>query len=555
MHQADRHYIDIYLITSPETRPALEAALSQNPYLTNPSLPRPEIISPKDLELTTGTAELFRFNEVQKAIKSDFIVLPCDIVCELNGSSLLETWMTMQAGLGGASSLGSYTHGVDKMLSAELSGRRGGLGVWYQTKDASEGGVGVKKEETDFIASTEVPAPIVPAPVGSLRSHIRDVKLAMPTAVLQDKMEEEQGLRVRHALLKKHGNIKMMTSHRDAHIYFFPYWVKDMIKRNGEFDNLSEDVVGWWAKSTWQDGLAEKLQLGETFGNNKNKTPSQSKHLDSMDTIDLASLSSTGYAKPPSPQNDSEYPSNISTPFASRVRLPLSPKAVDSQPPPPPQKPLNVPSILGYLHPAHPPASLIRRVDTVALLLNVSLALAKLPSTSDPSSTSGTGSAAISPFSHKDKLHSTTSLPPQLTLPATTNLVDANVTLFSKSTIKECVIASNCVLGGEKTGVRLNRCLLMDGAVVEAGAKLDGCVLGRRCKIGADCELRDCYVQEGFVVADGTKAKGEVLAAGVDESGFGDEYDDEDEDGEGDEGSYDEEDEDGEFEAEDAEDE
>ena len=60
------------------------------------------------------------------------------------------------------------------------------------------------------------------------------------------------------------------------------------------------------------------------------------------------------------------------------------------------------------------------------------------------------------------------------------------------------------------------------------------------------------------MVADGTKAKGEVLAAGVDESGFGDEYDDEDEEegeGEGDEGLFDEEDEDGEFEAEDAEDE
>lgn len=73
----------------------------------------------------------------------------------------------------------------------------------------------------------------------------------------------------------------------------------------------------------------------------------------------------------------------------------------------------------------------------------------------------------------------------------------------------------------------------MDGAVVEAGSKLDGCVLGRRCRIGADCELRDCYVQEGFVVAPGTTAKGEVLQAGVEGTDLSG---DEDEDGEMDDG-------------------
>lgn len=439
--------------------------------------------------------------------------------------------MTLQAGLGGAGSVGGHPQAANTILDAELGGRRGGLGVWYQTKDTAEGGVGVKKEETDFVASTEISPPIVPSPSGSLRPQVRDIKMAMPTAVLKDKMEEEKSLKIRHALLRKHGKVKMVTTHRDAHVYFFPYWVKELMRRNETFENLSEDVISWWAKATWQDGLANKLQLGDVLNRKKKKVDSELDQREALNEIDLASLSSTGVGRT-RPKIDSSTSTTEGTPqFASRVKMPMSPNSEESSQP----QPLDlstIPPILGYFHQAHPPAQLIRRVDTVPLLLSVSLALAKLPSTTDPSSTSGTTSSAVSPFSHRDKIHPTTTLPPQLTLPQTTSLVDSNVTLFSKSTIKDCVIGSNCSLGGEKAGVRLNRCLLMDGVVVEAGTKMDGCVLGRRCKVGANCELRDCYVQEGFVVADGTKAKGETLAAGVDESGFGDDddmYDDEEE--------------------------
>lgn len=434
--------------------------------------------------------------------------------------------MTLQAGLGGARS-------IDGVLSAEQSGRRGGLGVWYQTKDATDGGVGVKKEETDFIATTEIPPPAVPSPSGSLRPMVRDLKVSMPTAVLKDTIEEEKSLRIRHALLRKHGKVKMMTTYRDAHIYFFPHWVKDMMAENETFDNLSEDVIGWWAKSTWQDGLAEKLQMGEALASKKKKINTQlNGHLDDADDeIDLAGLSSTGVLRPTKPHNSSMSSRNSPSPYASRVRI-LSPTSSSPSPHPPPPAISTIPSILSYLHPSHPPSYLIRRVDTVPLLLNVSLALAKLPSTSDPNSSGATSTPApLTSFSHNHKIHPTSTIPPQMTMPQTNNLVDANVTLFSKSTIKECVIGASCVLGSEKAGVRLNRCVLMDGAVVEAGSKLDGCVLGRRCKIGADCELRDCYVQEGYLVPSGTTAKGEVLQAGVEGTDLSD---DEDVDDEGD---------------------
>jgi len=401
--------------------------------------------------------------------------------------------------------------------------------VWYQTKDTVEGGVGVKKEETDFIATTAIAQPAVPSPSGSLIPLVRDLKISMPTAVLKDKMEEEKSLRIRHALLRKSGNVKMMTTYRDAHIYFFPHWVKDLMAENETFDNVSEDVVGWWAKSTWQDGLAEKLQMREALASKKKKkiNTQLNGHLDDADDeIDLAGLSSTGVLRPAQPQPTNTTSSrNSPSPYASRVRI-LSPTSSSPSPSPHPHPPpiTTIPSILSYLHPSHPPSHLIRRVDSVPLLLNVSLALAKLPSTSDASASN----TPLISFSHAHKIHPTSTIPPQITMPPSTTLIDANVTLFSKSTIKDCVVGASCVLGGEKAGVRLNRCVLMDGAVVEAGSKLDGCVLGRRCRIGADCELRDCYVQEGFVVAPGTTAKGEVLQAGVEGTGLSDDDDDDD---------------------------
>src|SRR5271167_2314798 len=92
----------ITLITPPASASALSAALNTNPHLTSLPSPKPNLLAPERLDQTTGTAEIFRLPQVRAAITGDFIVLPCDLVCELGGESLLETWMIKQAGLGGA---------------------------------------------------------------------------------------------------------------------------------------------------------------------------------------------------------------------------------------------------------------------------------------------------------------------------------------------------------------------------------------------------------------------------------------------------------------------
>lgn len=49
----------------------------------------------------------------------------------------------------------------------------------------------------------------------------------------------------------------------------------------------------------------------------------------------------------------------------------------------------------------------------------------------------------------------------------------------------------------------------MDGIVVGEKAQLTGCILGRRSVIGRESVLRECEVQEGNVLGEGTEAKGE----------------------------------------------
>lgn len=63
-------------------------------------------------------------------ITGDFVVLPCDLVTNLNPKEMVEMWMADQAGFDANMS------NRDRDLTAreDDGGRRGGLGVWYETK-------------------------------------------------------------------------------------------------------------------------------------------------------------------------------------------------------------------------------------------------------------------------------------------------------------------------------------------------------------------------------------------------------------------------------------
>jgi len=62
----------------------------------------------------------------------------------------------------------------------------------------------------------------------------------------------------------------------------------------------------------------------------------------------------------------------------------------------------------------------------------------------------------------------------------------------------------------------------MDGAQIGEKAVLTGCVVGKKAVVGKNSQLRDCEVQDGFVVKDGTEGKNEKYLIGGFEGDEGD---------------------------------
>jgi len=357
--------------------------------------------------------------------------------------------------------------------------------------------------------------------------------MAMSVDTLNDTLEDEKSLSVRSSLLTKHGRVKMRTNLRDAHVYLFPFWVKDFMKHNETFDSISEDVLGWWAKATWQDGLGDKLGLREILDPPQSSRSNANGNANPLnDEISIAALSTTSHLNPSQSHNSITSPH-----LASRVHHSSS---TNLQPP----SKLTIPPILAYIHPL---ASVpITRIDTTPALLTTTLRLAKLPPSPESSS----------PFAHPAKIASPDPLPPQARVSAEDTLIDAAVTLGSRTSIKESAVGARCVVGA---GARLLRCLLMEGAVVGDAVQMTGCVVGRGARVegmpaapgaaaaGGDAAARtrrgrtvlwDCEVGHGVVLPWGTEARGEkFVAGGVLDEAFAGEGDDEDED----EGSEDEE--------------
>ncbi|TGO19605.1 hypothetical protein BTUL_0003g00590 [Botrytis tulipae] len=476
---------NITLITPPSSEEAIKTALATNPHLTSLPLPKPDLLAPEELDQTTGTAQIFRLPEVRNIIKGDFIVLPCDLVCELGGESLIESWMVKEGGLGGAT--GGDHEGPKMALGGERGGRRGGLGVWYETKSETP----IKGEETDFIAISPLAATSVPPSKSSLIPHVSNLLYSVPTDTLKDIVEDKKGLPIRHALVRSHSRMRMLSSHRDAHIYIFPAWVLDMISANEHMDNIGEDVIGWWSKAGWQQGLGDKLGLRDIFEKTR-PDESDDNMLDNgpaSDDVDYGNLSSTWTSKL---ENPSSNKSSDNTTASDKSNL-------------------AIPPILAYIHPSKPTGEvlppIIRRVDTAPILLNVSLQLAKIEAIDQ------VGRDAASPFAHNSKIAWPEGIAQKTTVRPDCLLAE-NVIVEEKCIIKECVIGANCQI---KTGARLTRCVLMDGVTVGSSCTLTDCVLGKGSVIGDKSELQDCEVQEEFDVDPGTNKKKDRLmsAAGL----------------------------------------
>ncbi|KAI1084563.1 nucleotide-diphospho-sugar transferase [Whalleya microplaca] len=456
----------ITLICPPSAADAITTALNTNPFLTGLPHPRPDLVAPRDLDQNTGTAEILRLPEVREVVTSDFVVLPCDLVCELGGDKLLQAWMVKAASL------------PDLLGDGEPPYDSGGLGVWYETKASNP----VKGEETDFIATAPIPASPTPTSKDSILPHLSYLTYSLPKDSLNDITDEKNGFPIRHSLLRSHPRLRMLTTHRDAHIYILPQWILKFIQQNERLETIGEDVIGSWAKAYWQTGLSEKLGMSKVLeGRIESSEDDGSAHGDDA-------LANSGLISPPMKLHESPPPAD------SRRR---QSDGLIARP-----KKSTVPPILAYVHPSSPDAPVLRRVDTAQLLLAISLQLAKLPPIEE------TGVDAASPFAHSRKVAYPEGVKPRTTITRQDCLIADNVMVEEKTSIKETVVGANCQI---KEGAKLFQCLLMDGVVVGKGCKLTRCILGKRSEIGEGSTLTDCEVQENLLVEPKSKCPISVI--------------------------------------------
>ncbi|KAJ5423453.1 hypothetical protein N7491_008669 [Penicillium cf. griseofulvum] len=230
------HISDVTLVTHPSALAYIKSALQQDPDLQ--SLPLPKVIAPQDLQATMATAQLLRLPEVQSCIESDFLLLPCDLVCEIEGTYLLQMWMASQG----------------QMVMAEKEKRnRGGLCVYYHAEGT------IKDEALDLIA------------VEPLRqTKLSKLLMSIGMDTVKRNLERDKGFLLRQSFTKQQiTQAKMLTGFRDAHLYIFPYWVKDLVRHQKRLVSISEDLIGLWAKSGWQQGLHEKLGMNTCLNQQK----------------------------------------------------------------------------------------------------------------------------------------------------------------------------------------------------------------------------------------------------------------------------------------------
>ncbi|KOS22403.1 Translation initiation factor eIF-2B subunit gamma [Escovopsis weberi] len=469
----------ITLICPSSASQALTAAFNTSPYLTSLPSPRPDILACAGLDQNMGTAEILRLDEVRGLVTGDFIVLPCDLVCEPTGEQLLQAWMVKSANL-------AHTLRASRLTNGAESRHNGGLGVWYDTKTSAP----VKGEETDFIATAPLPAAPVPHPKGSILPDLARLVYSVPTDSLNDLMEERKGLPFRHGLLRAHPRLRVHTTHRDAHIYVFPRWILDFVRENEHFESIAEDVVGWWAKAGWQPRLADKLHFREVCGDDDNGRLADA----DAETGSVADSNAVPSEAGPDAQADRRKSSGDLSPRGV-------PTIATNGPPEPALPAVEPPPILAHIHPSkaqQEPGSILRRVDTAQLLLAVSLQLAKLPSVEE------VGPEAASPFAHPRKIAFPEGVKSRTTITKQDSLIGENVTVEEKTSIKECIIGANCQI---QEGAKLSQCLLMEGVVVGKGCKLTKCILGKRCVIGDGSVLTDCEVQENLLVEERTEDK------------------------------------------------
>ncbi|KAI5811547.1 hypothetical protein DFH27DRAFT_597293 [Peziza echinospora] len=513
--------------------------------------------APSSLNDNLQSADILRVAKNKGWIKGDFVVLPCDIVAQgLGLQQIVQVWMVEQGAFGGGGS--TSRNGEDGR-----DGRRGPLGVWYGV-----GGDGaVKGQESDLLIispkstlGTQSLNNGLPGTPSS--STIHSLLQTFPPHALKGVIDSSD-LPFRYSLLERHPRAQLRChSHRDAHIYILPHWVLDFIVANPKLSSLKDDVIPWLAKCSWQKGLGERMGLEEILS----KRP-RSAGNDGGDTVDdgeeefdVGGRSTTQVTNPQSyskflagappgtpphsggvrlaqragggtlyNKNESHDNTGASSPTSPPASMSMSLQSLPGLMRNPIPLIKRVPKVTAYLTAAdysptvQPAMPYIRRVDTPHLFLTANLHLAKseVPLPGQPATSANTNESEqpATQTAHV-KIDPTCNVSPRATVTSSDTILGPNCTIMEKAVIKRCVLGPNVTV---QAGARLMGCVLLEGCVVEGNVKLDGCILGKGARVGTGSILKDCEVSHGYVVEEGTEAKGERLVTleGMEEGGEG----------------------------------
>jgi translation initiation factor eIF-2B subunit gamma len=89
-----------------------------------------QIEAPSALEENLGTADVLRRAYREGWIKGDIVVLPCDLITDLDPNELVKIWMVENAGF----DCDMGKRNIDYANCREDDERRGGLGIWYDAR-------------------------------------------------------------------------------------------------------------------------------------------------------------------------------------------------------------------------------------------------------------------------------------------------------------------------------------------------------------------------------------------------------------------------------------
>ncbi|KAI5821151.1 hypothetical protein BZA77DRAFT_238887 [Pyronema omphalodes] len=416
-----------------------------------------------------GTADVLRVAHQKGWITSDFVVVPCDLVTNLNGTVLAKLWMTEQAAFDGDLGRRARKRGAGD----GKDGRRGGLMVAYNTKGEGE----VKGQETDFLVTS--------SPRDDETGTLLDL-------YPNEKIKELVEFPISYKMVEKCPDLTIFDTYRDAGIYFLPHWVLKFIARNPRMSSLHKHILPYLARSRWESRkLAAKLGLTEILTGADDNLEDDESEENPSEEHDVGSMSTMRKRRSSNPAKDEL---------------------------------VEIPPITTYM-PTKAPSMFMRRVDTTQSYLFTSLYLAK----SDPKEQSST--IKIDPSATIGEKANVTGIDclvaEKVTIGAKAivkkSVIGAGCTIGNGVRLMGCVLMDGAKVGDN---AKLEGCVIGREAVVGAKCALKDCEVAEGFDVDADTEARG----EKFVPFDAMGGVSDEDDEDDDEEEYSEEEDDDEED-------------------------